>query len=76
MPDKHTHRAERVEIYAGWLADDVDGLIHNIHPPFGESYPNASVLLAEARERVTLALSHIDSAIAVDRAAHEKEPAL
>lgn len=76
MTVRESYRAERVEIYAGWLADDVDGLIHNIRPPFGARYPQAAVLLAEARERVTTALSHIDAAIAADRAANaEKETA-
>lgn len=75
---KHTKeqsRETRVEIYAGWLADDVDGLIHNINPPFGDRAEIGTTVLAEARERVAGALANIELALAADRAAHIQEPA-
>ena len=54
-------RNTRVQVYASWLADDVDGLIFNAAP---------SATLADVRAKVALALSKIDLAIA-----KSKEPA-
>ena len=66
-------RLRRVEGYSQWLADDVDGLTYNLANPVGQSVSTA--ILAEARERVALALSRIDRAIEQDRANHAQEHA-
>ncbi|VIO73851.1 hypothetical protein [Bradyrhizobium ivorense] len=63
-------RTNRVEMYAAWLADDVDGLLHNVKPS-----ALSTAILAEARAAVALALNRIDIAIQHDRAAHAKEAA-
>lgn len=67
-------RETRVDVYSQWIADDVDGLAYavNHHPA---SQPIATAVLAEARERVALALSRLDRAIETDRAAHAQEHA-
>jgi hypothetical protein len=66
-------RLRRVEGYSQWLADYVDGLTTNLNHP--EPLPSATSVLAEARERVALALSRLDRAIEADRAQHAKENA-
>jgi hypothetical protein len=69
-------RATRVEMYADWLAHDADGLAFNLANPAGQALPGATAILADAREKVALALSRIDRAIEADRQAHsEQEPA-
>lgn len=62
-------RLRRVEGYSQWLADDVDGLTANLNHP--EPLPHATAVLAEAREKVALALSRLDRAIEADRVAQE-----
>lgn len=65
------HRAQRLDIYAQWLADDVDGITFNLaNNPEGQ--PVATAILADARERVALALSRLDRAIEADRASHKE----
>lgn len=68
-------RETRVDVYSQWIADDVDGITYAVnHHPAGQ--PIATAVLAEARERVALALSRLDRAIEADRAHHhEQEPA-
>lgn len=66
-------RETRLDVYARWLADDVDGIAYNVFHPDGQ--PVATAILAEARERVALALSRIDRAIEQDRANHAQEVA-
>jgi hypothetical protein len=63
-------RAVRLEVYAAWLADAVDGLAHNLTHPTGRPLAQATAILAEAREAVALTLARIDHAIARDTAAH------
>lgn len=63
-------RATRLDIYSQWLADDVDGITFNLANPAG--HPVATTILADARERVALALTKLDRAIAEDRASHEE----
>lgn len=66
-------RLRRVEGYSQWLVDDVDGLTSNLNHP--EPMPHATAVLAEAREKVALALARIDRAIARDTGRREMEPA-
>jgi ElaB/YqjD/DUF883 family membrane-anchored ribosome-binding protein len=73
---KETARSTRLEVYASWLADDVDGLVHNLAPILGERSPDSTTVLAEARAKITTALAALDTAIAADRAAHAQEHAL
>ncbi|WP_342711538.1 hypothetical protein AAFG13_06760 [Bradyrhizobium sp. B124] len=68
-------RNKRVEGYASWLADDVDGLIFNVAPREGAPCRYSTAILAEARAVVALALSKIDLAIARDKEAHSQEAA-
>jgi hypothetical protein len=68
-------RNTRVEGYASWLADDVDGLIHNVAPRDAAPCQHSTAILAEARAAVALALSKIDLAIARDKEAHSQEAA-
>jgi len=68
-------RNTRVEGYASWLADDVDGLIHNVVPRDGAPCQHSTAILAEARALVALALSKIDLAIQRDKEAHSQEAA-
>lgn len=68
---RNAARLRRVDGYAQWLADDVDGLTANLR----HDDPHATATLAEARQRVALALSHLDRAIEQDRAAHHQEHA-
>lgn len=63
-------RATRIEIYADWIAHDVDGLTFNISHPAARPIEGATVILAEARAKVALALGKLDQAIATDKAAH------
>src|SRR4051812_31163710 len=63
-------RLRRVEGYSQWLADDVDGLASALNPP--DPLRDATVTLAEARERVALALSRLDRAIEHDKAHHQE----
>jgi hypothetical protein len=72
---KETARSTRLEVYASWLADDVDGLVHNLVPILGERSPDSTTVLAEARAKITTALAALDTAIAADRAAHAQEHA-
>lgn len=67
-------RLTRLEMYAQWLADDVDGIRSSLERTAGE--PGSTALLADIREQVALTLSRIDLAIEADRQAHhEQEPA-
>jgi hypothetical protein len=63
-------REQRIDLYARWLADDADGLAFNLTHPAGQ--PIATAILAEAREKVALALGRIDQAIAKDKEAHKE----
>jgi hypothetical protein len=65
-------RATRVAMYEDWLAHDADGLAFNLTHPIGEQLPDATAILAEAREKVTLALGRIDQAIERDKQAHKE----
>lgn len=62
--DAETARHTRLDVYSSWIADDVDGVIHNLKPPLGEQHPNARAVLAVARSRVARALEKIDAAYA------------
>lgn len=68
-----SHRARRIDGYSQWIVDDVDGLTTNLESP--EPLPDATTILAEARDRVALALARIDRAIERDKAHHEQETA-
>ncbi|MGY3535376.1 hypothetical protein [Bradyrhizobium sp. USDA 4452] len=68
-------RNKRVEGYASWLADDVDGLISAVAPREGAPSQHSTAILAEARAVVALALSKIDLAIERDKEAHSQEAA-
>ena len=68
---KASHRARRIEGYAQWIVDDVDGLTANLERP--EPIAEATTILAEARERVALALARIDRAIERDKAHHTEQ---
>jgi hypothetical protein len=77
-PDTHATAARhtRLEMYAQWLADDVDGIRSNLDRTAG--LPGTTALLAEIREQVALTLCRIDRAIQADRdasAQQEQEPA-
>jgi hypothetical protein len=69
-PDKQSHRAHRIEMYASWLQHDVDGLAFNLTMPRIADCTTAT--LANARAKVCAALELIDNAIAVDRAANKE----
>ncbi len=67
-------RARRVDGYAQWIADDAQALVDNLASP--QPLPEATAILAIARERVAMALNAIDAAIAADNAHHQQqEPA-
>lgn len=69
---KHTKEqaAEtRVEMYADFIADDVDGLVHNVAPAFGPRFAIPRRVLTAARERVAAALVTLDTAIAAQEPA-------
>ncbi len=66
-------RARRVDGYAQWIADDAQALVDNLASP--QPLPEATAILAIARERVATALSAIDAAIAADKATHAQEAA-
>jgi hypothetical protein len=72
-PDKETHRADRIELYADWLAHDADGLAFNIAHPADTPIPNATTTLANARAKLAWALEQLDQAIAADSRAHASE---
>ena len=65
----------RVDLYSAWLTDDVDGLTHNLVSADGTPLRGGAIILAMAREAVALALSHLDTAIARDKAARAAEAA-
>jgi len=76
-PDRETHRATRIELYADWLSHDADGLAFNISHPAAQPIDGATTVLANARAKLAWAIEQIDHAIAADREAHrEKEIAL
>lgn len=70
---KELARETRVEMYADWIAHDVDGLTFNLANPAGHPIENASVILAEVRANLALCLGRIDIAIAADNAAHRNQ---
>ena len=74
--ESRTSRATRVEMYADWLEHDADGLAFNLATPAGQSIPDATVILANARDKLARALEQIERAIAADEQSHnETEPA-
>lgn len=70
---RHEARAKRIALYADWLAHDCDGLAFNLSYPPGDAPADATAVLADARERVALALAFIDQAIAADKQAHQEQ---
>lgn len=66
-------RATRIAMYADWIAHDADGLAFNLSHPAAEPLADATAILAEARERVALALARIDQAIEWDKQAHQED---
>lgn len=73
LSEHQAARSHRIEMYADWLQHDADGLAFNLTMPKIADCSTAT--LASARAKLTSALELIDNAIAVDRAAHAKEPA-
>lgn len=65
-------RAIRIAMYADWLAHDADGLTFNLAYPGAEPLADATAVLAEAREKVALALARIDQAIERDKQVHQE----
>lgn len=72
---KDLARATRVEMYADWLAHDIDGLTFQLTYPGAGQIDGATAILADAREKIAGALAQIDNAIAADRAANNQEHA-
>jgi hypothetical protein len=66
-----TFRVIRIDMYADWLDHDADGLIFNLANPSDQPIPNATVVLAHAREKITGALNRIEQAMEADRLAQQ-----
>ena len=59
-------KAERATMYAKWLRDDANGLVHNIDG-VGLSADAQFAVLVTAKEQLSKAINEINSAIATNR---------